>query len=179
MDVAIYLRRSQRKCIEEYTVFCKERSLVYCKQKKYIPMIVMEAFVFGETVGECRISERSFYLYLDTDECRCIISKEEIEKFLKGMCKVPFRSIQHLTDWITFALEPAFSYIEVYVNQLRKMICVELGTPVFQKRKVVLEIKYKEGLFSEIYVVKAKIRDSEKSMRRFFSRLKKNKESTV
>ncbi|HAQ5929029.1 TPA: DUF4314 domain-containing protein [Enterococcus faecium] len=116
---------------------------------------------------------RSLYLHLGVDACQCIMSKEQMEEFLKDICKVPFQNIQRLTDWITLILEPIFPDITLCVNKLKQVVYVELGVSAFQKKKVILEIRYKVGLSSEISIIKTKIRDLEKDKSRLLEKLKR------
>lgn len=53
MNVAIYLRINQQiEEIDECMVLWRERALLYCKQKQYIPVIIMEISAVGETAEE-------------------------------------------------------------------------------------------------------------------------------
>lgn len=86
---------------------------------------------------------------------------------------MPFQNIQRLTDWITLILEPIFPDITLCVNKLKQVVYVELGVSAFQKKKVILEIRYKVGLSSEISIIKTKIRDLEKDKSRLLEKLKR------
>lgn len=105
---------------------------------------------------------RPLYLHLDVDACQCIMRKEQIEKFLKDLCKIPFQNISRLEEWIALILEPAFPYIFIYKNKWKKNIFVDLGVTTFNKEKAILDIKYKVGKHSEVSVASAKIKDLEK-----------------
>lgn len=53
MNVAIYLRVNQQiEEIDECMVLWRERALLYCKQKQYIPVIIMEISAVGEAAEE-------------------------------------------------------------------------------------------------------------------------------
>ena len=53
MNVAIYLRANhQIEEIDECMVLWRERALLYCKQKQYIPVIIMEISAVGEAGEE-------------------------------------------------------------------------------------------------------------------------------
>lgn len=289
MNVVIYLRAGQIKEIDENIAFWKERALLYCKQRKYIPVIIMELSAIGEAAEEYGLNkleelfrkkyitgivtydismitqdmkklirffdvlygydirmdsinqgilERNFikkiinfskhelygrqspevrknikeqfpigsrvklericsvrgsgltmgdlgtvlevsntgvlkivwdildgqpvYLHLNADVCQCIMRKEQIEKFLKDLHKVPFQSIQRLEDWITLVLEPAFPYVVIYRDKVKKVVFANLGAAAFDKEKATLEIRYKAGKSSELYVTRTKIEDEEK-----------------
>lgn len=289
MNVVIYLRAGQIKEIDENIAFWKERILLYCKQRKYIPVIIMELSAIGEAAEEYGLNkleelfrkkyitgivtydismitqdmkklirffdvlygygirmdsinqgilERNFikkiinfskhelygrqspgvrknikeqfpigsrvklericsvrgsgltmgdlgtvlgmsnpevlkiawdildgqpvYLHLNADVCQCIMCKEQIEKFLKDLHKVPFQSIQRLEDWITLVLEPAFPYVVIYRDRVKKVVFANLGAAAFGKEKATLEIRYKVGKSSEVYVTRTKIEDEEK-----------------
>lgn len=289
MNVVIYLRAGQIKEIDENVAFWKERALLYCKQRKYIPVIIMELSAIGEAAEEYGLNkleelfrkkyisgivtydismitqdmkklirffdvlyghdirmdsinqgilERNFikklinfskhelygrqspevrksikeqfpigsrvklericsvrgsgliigdlgtvlevsnpgvlkiawdildgqpvYLHLNADVCQCIMCKKQIEKFLKDLHKVPFQSIQRLEDWITLVLEPAFPYVVIYRDKVKKVVFANLGAAAFDKEKATLEIRYKEGKSSEIYITRTKIEDEER-----------------
>lgn len=288
MNVAIYLRADQIKEIDENTAFWKERVLLYCKQRKYIPVIVMELSGVGvaaekygldkleelfrkkyiagivtydismitqdmkkrirffdvlyryniriDSVNQgileknfikkimnfsnhstynqkspkvCKNLKEQFpqgsrvkleriysvkgsglimgdlgtvlevfnsgvlkiawdilegdavYLHLGADMCQCVMSEKQIEKFLQEICKIPFQDIRRLEDWIELVLEPAFPYVAICVNRVKKVIFVDLGTKAFGREKALLEIKYKTRGVSEIVVTRAKIKDAE------------------
>lgn len=289
MNVVIYLRAGQIKEIDENIAFWKERALLYCKQRKYIPVIIMELSAIGEAAEEYGLNkleelfrkqyiagivtydismitqdmkklirffdvlygygirmdsinqgilERNFikklinfskhelygrqssevrknikeqfpigsrvklericsvrgsgltlgdlgtvlgmsnpgvlkiawdildgqpvYLHLNADVCQCIIRKEQIEKFLKDLHKVPFQSIQRLEDWIALVLEPAFPYVVIYRDRVKKVVFANLGVTAFGKEKAILEIRYKAEKSSEVYVTRTKIEDEER-----------------
>lgn len=105
---------------------------------------------------------RPVYLHLDIDACQCIMRKEQIDKFLKDLCKIPFQNISRLEEWIALILEPAFPYISIYKNKWKKNIFVDLGVTTFNKEKAILDIKYKVGKNSQLSVASAKIKDLEK-----------------
>lgn len=288
MNVVIYLRTGQIKETDENIAFWKERALLYCKQRKYIPVIIMELSAIGEEAEEYGLNkleelfrkkyiagivtydismitqdmkklirffdvlygydirmdsinqgilERNFikklinfskhelygrqspevrknikeqfpigsrvklericsvrgsgltmgdlgtvldvsnpgvleiawdilagesvYLHLGADMCQCVMSKKQIEKFLQEICKIPFQDIQRLENWIELVLEPAFPYVAICINRVKKVIFVDLGTKAFGREKALLEIKYKTRGVSEIVVTRAKIKDAE------------------
>ena len=105
---------------------------------------------------------RSVYLHLDVDACQCIMRKQQIDKLLKDLCQIPFQNISRLEDWIALILEPAFPYVSIYRNKVKKNIFVDLGVTAFDKEKAILEIRYKVGKHSKLSVVSAKIKDLEK-----------------
>lgn len=105
---------------------------------------------------------RSVYLHLDVDACQCIMRKQQIDKLLKDLCQIPFQNISRLEDWIALILEPAFPYVSIYRNKVKKKIFVDLGVTAFDKEKAILEIRYKVGKHSKLSVVSAKIKDLEK-----------------
>lgn len=289
MNVAIYLRVNQRKGNDENIAFWKEKALLYCKQRKYIPVVIMELSGFGATAEEYGLNKleelfrkkyiagvvtydismitqdmkklirffdvlygynirmdsinqgilgrnfiekiinfskheiygrqrpearknikeqfpigsrvklericsvrgsgltmgdlgtvlgvsnpgilkiawdildgQSVHLHLNADVCQCIMRKEQIEKFLKDLHKVPFQSIQRLEDWITLVLEPAFPYVSIYRDKVKKVVFANLGAAAFGKERAILTIRYKTGKSSEIYVTRTKIEDEER-----------------
>lgn len=52
MNIAIYLRAKQIKGTDESMVLWRERTLLYCKQKKYMPVIIIELCASGEVEEE-------------------------------------------------------------------------------------------------------------------------------
>ncbi|WP_182440493.1 DUF4314 domain-containing protein [Mediterraneibacter gnavus] len=115
---------------------------------------------------------RPLYLHLDVDACQCIMRKEQIDKFLKDLCQIPFHNISRLEDWIALILEPAFPCVSIYRNKVKKNIFVDLGVTAFTKEKAILDIKYKVGKHSELSVSSAKIKDLDKKKKRGFGRNK-------
>lgn len=59
MNVAIYLRAKQIKETDESMVLWRERTLLYCKQKKYIPVIIIELCSIEEEYGLYKLEELS------------------------------------------------------------------------------------------------------------------------
>lgn len=288
MNVAIYLRADQIKEIDENIAFWKERVLLYCKQRKYVPVIIVELSAIGETAEKyglnkleelfrkkyiagivtydismitqdmkkrmcffnvlyryniridsvnqgileknfikkimnfsnhstynqkspkvCKNLKEQFpkgsrvkleriysargsgltmgdlgtvlevsnsgvlkiawdilegetvYLHSGVDMCQCVMSEKQIKKFLQEICKIPFQDIRRLEDWIELVLEPAFPYVAICINRVKKVIFADLGTKAFGREKALLEIKYKTRGASEIFVTRAKIKDAE------------------
>lgn len=100
----------------------------------------------------------SLALVYKEDKCKCIMTKEQMQKDLDTFKKMPFENLDKMQEWLEDKLLPVFPRMEIRPALNNEML-IDLGHEAFQMQKPKIPIQFSQDAQKHVYVKEYEMRE--------------------